>query len=397
MKITAIEVTNLRFTYPKGGGFHYAGGVATGRVTSLVRVETDEGITGLGAAYSHPELIRIIIEGHLRPHLLGRNPLQTDKLWELMYGLTRWYGRKGAAVSALGALDIAFWDIRGKEADKPIFKILGTERNLVPAYASGLLWRDDVDDLEKEAARHMRNGFRRVKMRLGRSAKYDKAAVEAVRRGVGQEGDILVDGSHRYAPETALRMGKFLARHNVFWFEEPFPPEDIDSYVALRPKLSIPLAAGENEFGVQGFRELLRADAVDIVQPDASRTGGITECLRIGRLAAAGEVRVAPHTWSDAVALTANAHVVAALENSVTVEVDQTGNPFIEDLLAKPLDIKEGLLTLSDRPGLGIELNPQVVARLTMREEQHVPDGNYSDMAFGARSLSIPPSYDSRQ
>ena len=166
----------------------------------------------------------------------------------------------------------------------------------------------------------------------------------------------MVDGSHRYTVETAERMGPFLAEQGVFWFEEPFPPEDLDSYVSLRPRLSIPLAAGENEFGVQGFRELFRAQALDIAQPDASRTGGISECMRIAEMAAEYGVRVAPHTWSDAVSVVANAHFIAAV-NGISVEVDQTGNPFIDELLSEPLDIKDGLLSLSEQPGLGIELN----------------------------------------
>ena len=202
---------------------------------------------------------------------------------------------------------------------------------------------------------HMRNGFRRVKMRLGRNEEYDRAALEAVLRGVSPDGEVMVDGSHQYKLESATRLGEFLSsKKNVFWFEEPFAPEDIDSYVALRKKVSITLAAGENEFGVQGFRELLRAGAIDIVQADASRAGGITECLQIGQLASESNARVAPHTWSDAVAVMANAHVVAALKNGLTVEVDQTGNPFIDKLLGNPLQIINGQLQLQRTPGLGI-------------------------------------------
>ena len=385
MKITDVKVTNLLFSYPEGRGFRYAGGAATGRLTSLVQVFTDEGMVGLGTGYSHPELLSTIIEGHLKPHLLGRNPLETDLLWERMYALTRWYGRKGVAVSALGALDIAFWDLRGKNAGKPLFELLGSRTaSSVPAYASGLFWREDVSDLEREAEMHLRGGFCRVKMRLGRNPEYDRAALEAVLRGVAPGGEILVDGSHQYTLEGAIRFGEVLStKRNVCWFEEPFPPEDLDSYVALRKKVSVPLAAGENEFGVQGFRELLRAGAIDIVQADASRAGGITECLRIGELAAESGASFAPHTWSDAVAVIANAHVVAALKNGLTVEVDQTGNPFIDKLLlGNPLRIKEGQLELPQAPGLGIELDPKVVESLTLPEKSPVPAGNYSDMVF---------------
>jgi D-galactarolactone cycloisomerase len=393
VRIEDVEVITLRFDYPHGQGFRYAGGLVTSRVTSLVRVRTDSGLVGLGAAYSHPDLVRVIIEGNLRAHLIGEDPLRVEALWDKMYGLTRWYGRKGAAVSAIGGIDIALWDLRGKVKGQPVYRLLGGERGVAPAYASGLFWQDDVSALEREAARHRQRGFKRVKMRLGRSEAYDVAAVAAARRGVGADGAVMVDGSHRYTVEVAERMGKVLADHRVFWFEEPFPPEDIDAYVALRPKLTVPLAAGENEFGTQGFREILRAGAVDIAQPDACRTGGITESMRIARMAAEHGVRIAPHTWSDAVALIANAHVVAAIPHGVTVEVDQTGNPSIDELLSEPLRIEDGLLHLPDGPGLGIELNQATIDRLAVPREQLMLDGNYSDLVFGRQHYSVAPPY----
>jgi len=396
VRIEDVEVITLRFEYPPGQGFVYAGGLVTSRVTSLVRIRTDADLVGLGAAYSHPDLVRVIIEGNLRAHLIGEDPLNIEALWEKMYGLTRWYGRKGAAVSAIGGIDIALWDLRGKAEGQPLYRLLGGERGVAPAYASGLFWHDDVSALEREARRHRERGFRRVKMRLGRSEEYDVAAVAAARRGVGADGDVMVDGSHRYSAEVAERMGRVLADHRVFWFEEPFPPEDLDAYVALRPKLSVPLAAGENEFGAQGFREILRAGAVDIAQPDACRTGGITESMRIARLAAAEGVRIAPHTWSDAVALIANAHVVAAIPHGVTVEIDQTGNPSIDDLLIEPLRIEDGLLHLPDGPGLGIELNQASVERLAVPRGQSMVDGNYSDLVFGRQHYSVAPPYETQ-
>jgi len=392
-QIADVEVINLHFSYPDREGFQYAGGTVTSRVTSIIRISTDEGMTGLGAAYSYPDLVSLIINRQFKPMLLGCDPREIEEHWKKMYQLTRWYGRKGVAISAMGGIDIALWDLRGKALGKPLYKLLGGTNRLVPAYASGLFWHQDVSFLEKEAIRHRDRGFRRVKMRIGHSEEYDRAAVEAVRRGLGSDGDIMVDGSHRYTVETAERIGPFLTDQKVFWFEEPFPPEDIDSFVSLRHRLTIPLAAGENEFGVQGFRELLRAQAVDIAQPDASRTGGISECMRIAKMAAEWGVRVAPHTWSDAVSVVANAHFVAAAPNSVSVEIDQTGNPFIEKLLAEPLNIKDGLLSLSDEPGLGIELNHSTLNQLKLPPNQLIPDGNYSDLIFGPQYWSVPPPY----
>jgi L-alanine-DL-glutamate epimerase-like enolase superfamily enzyme len=394
MRIAEIEVLNLYMEYPERRGFRYAGGQVTSRVSTIVRVLTENGVVGLGASYAYPDIVRIIVEKNLRPHLLGADPCNVEALWEKMYSLTRWYGRKGAGMSALGALDTAFWDLRAKSLGKPLYAVLGGERDTVPAYASGLFWQEDPGQLEKEAARHRQRGFKRVKTRLGHSEAYDLAALQAIRRGVGPDGGILVDGSHRYTVETAEKLGKVLAEQSVFWFEEPFPPEDIDSYVALLRKLPAPpLAAGENEFGLQGFRELLRAGAIGVAQPDACRVGGITECVRVAKMAAESGVGISTHTWSDAVALMANAHFVAAMPNGLTVEVDQTGNPFIEELLTEPLRIEDGLLRLPDAPGLGIELNETVLRKLTLPPDKTIPDGNYSDLIFGAQYYSTAPPY----
>ncbi len=380
MKITQIETIHLRLEY--ANGFTYAGGVCTGRLTTLIRVHTDDGAIGLGSVYSHPGLVEIVVKQQLEPMLIGEDPTEVERLWELMYGLTRWYGRKGVAMSALGAIDTALWDLKAQQMGQPLWKMLGGSRGECPAYASALLWKSP-DELADEAQQLIGRGFRRVKMRLGHNDATDIAAVRAVRDAIGNECDIMADGSMRYTVEDARTLAQTLEELGVFWFEEPFPPEDIDSFSALRESVTVPLAAGENEFGLQGFQELVRANAVDILQPDASRAGGITEMLRVAELAATHGLRIAPHSWCDAVAIIANAHVVASIPHGVTVEVDQTGNPFVDELLVAPLSIKEGLLTLSDAPGLGISINEDVIDRFRLENPFDIPDGVYSDMTFG--------------
>lgn len=382
MKIDRLETINLRFEY--ADGFTYAGGKCTGRLTSLVLVHCDNGQVGIGSAYSHPALVHLIVQHQLAPLLVGQDPTDVERLWDRMYRITRWYGRKGAALSALGAIDTACWDLRGKSLGKPVWQLLGGENPTCPAYASALLWKD-IPKLADEAAQLVSRGFRRVKMRLGRGDDYDRPAVRAVRRAIGKDCDLLCDGSMRYSLDEARSLGKFLAEQNVFWFEEPFQPEDIDSYVALRGTVGVPLAAGENEFGLQGFRELIRAGALDIVQPDACRCGGISEVKRVAVLALTSGLRVATHSWSDAVAIAANAHVVSAMSNGITVEIDQTGNPFVDELLVEPLQVIDGRLALSRSPGLGIALNPSVVEKYRMADPLNIPDGSYSDMVFGAQ------------
>ncbi len=395
MRIDHIETCHLLFEYPNRNGFRYAGGVCTGRLTSLVFVHADDGRVGVGSAYSHPGVVDTVIEHQLKPVLLGEDPREVEALWDRMYKLTRWYGRKGAALSALGALDTAFWDLRGQALDKPVWELLGGGRKACPAYASALLW-SDPDALANEAMRHLDKGFRRMKLRMARSEEYDMSAVMAVRSAIGRQHDLIVDGSMRYSPEVAKRMGDFLAEQKVFWFEEPFQPEDIDSFAGLRGKVDVRIAAGENEFGCQGFRELIRANAVDIIQPDCSRCGGITEVWRAASLAERANVAVATHSWSDAVAVVGNAHAVAAMPNGITVEVDQTGTPFIEELLEEPLRISDGLLQLGRAPGLGIRVNREILERYRLRDPNRIPDGSYSDMAFGKSYNALAGAYEEK-
>src|SRR5437763_8074843 len=198
MKIDHLEVVNLRYEYPAERRFAYAGGTCTGRLSSLILVHTDTGQVGIGSAYSHPALVALIVQQQLDPLLRGRDPREVEFLWDRMYAVTRWYGRKGAAMSAIGGLDVAFWDLRGKALGKPVWALLGGARTTCPAYASALLWKPDVKLLAEEAGTHLANGFRRMKMRLGRSEEYDIEAVRAVRRAIGNDNDLMADASMKY-------------------------------------------------------------------------------------------------------------------------------------------------------------------------------------------------------
>jgi len=388
--IVDVKVMNLKADYPPGEELRCAGEMATGRLTSLVLVTASNG--AVGSVWSHPTLTQSIVEHHLGPMILGEDPREIDSLWQRMYNLTRWYGRKGVAMSALGGIDIALWDLVGKIEDVTVRELLGARTSSVDAYASGLLWKDDVGELRVEARQHLSDGFTRMKMRLGRGPSYDVAALEAVVGELGPSQSLIVDGSQRYDSETAAWLSGLLAESGVVFFEEPFAPEDIDSYVELSRVAQLPIAAGENEFGVQGFRELLRAGAVSVVQPDVSRCGGITEGLRIGRLAEEFGAPVAPHSWSDAITIVANANLVAALPNGLSIEIDTTGNPLVDDLVDHPVTVTQGRFRLSDRPGLGFELNEETVAGHLLPAGE-VPDGHYSDIVFGRDHLVITAPY----
>jgi D-galactarolactone cycloisomerase len=382
-KITSVECVHLRFAYDMAKTFKTPAGPVHARFVTLVRIRTNDGYEGIGSAYAHPGVVEAVVR-HLTPFVIGYDPTEVERHHHRLHGVSRWYGRKGAAVAAIGGIDIALWDLKGKIEGRPLWKLLGGSRHTAPAYASGNLY-SSPEAVAEGVLRALERGFTRVKMRIGWTYDYDCAAMRAARSAMGPQHDLMVDGTGRFSPETALDVAPVLQEVRAFWFEEPFGADDIDSFVALRLRLKefgVPLATGENEFAFHGFRDLIRAGAVDIVQADACRAGGVTEVMRIGRLAAAHGVGLAPHTWSDPVAVFANAHVVAASPNGITCEVDQTGNRFIEELVG-PLPIRDGVLDLGHRPGLGVTVNEDLVRELAIADPHCLPDGNYCDVVVG--------------
>jgi D-galactarolactone cycloisomerase len=379
--IERVECLHLRFTMPPERTFSTPGGPATGRLTTLIRLTTDDGLVGIGSAYAHPALVQATVD-HLTPFVLGYDPRETERHWNRLHGISRWYGRKGAAVSAIGGIDQAMWDLRGKVEGQPVWRLLGGTSGRVPAYASAMLY-SSPDAVAQGCERAIARGFTRVKMRAGWNWDYDVAAVDAARAVLGPDRDLMVDGTWRFQLAEALEFAKVLEANDVFWFEEPLATDDFDDFVTLRNATTVPLACGENEFALHGFREWIRTGAIDIVQADASRAGGITEVVEIAREADAAGLGFAPHSWCDAVAVVANAHAVAASPNGITVEIDQTGNRFIEELLGGPLEVVDGHIELGERPGLGIELDDAAVAELLLDDPFHIPDGNYCDVVYG--------------
>ena len=396
-RIVDVECFHLRFPCDPNDTFQTPAGPVHARFTTLIRIRTDEGLEGIGSAYAHPGVVQACID-HMKPMLLGVRPEPIPAILERLNIISRWYGRKGAALAAISGIDTALWDLRGKREGQPVWKLLGGDRSQAPAYASGNLY-SSPDAVARGVERAVARGFRRVKMRVGWTWDYDVHAMRAARAAMGPDLDLMVDGTGRFTPETARDLAPSLGEVRAFWFEEPFGADELDDFVDLRRRLAdhgVPLATGENEFAYHGFRELIRAGAVDIVQADASRAGGISEVMRIGRLAHEHGIGLAPHTWCDIVAVTANAHVVAASPNGLTCEVDQTRNRFIEEL-AGPLRIADGQLDLGERPGLGITLDEAIVRELRVDDPSDMPDGNYCDVIFGRGQTRYIGDYVARQ
>ena len=375
MKITDVEVVYLRIPSIA----HEANGTQD---AAIVRVSTDEGITGIGEAESSPAVAKAIVEAPrshsvmvgLREVLIGEDPRDIERLWRKMYQATIYYGRRGAVLHAISGVDIALWDIKGKAASLPVCELLGgSTKAKIRAYASALFGADGVETGEK-AARYKEAGFTAFKFGwkdFGRSEKTDRAHVQGVRDAVGPDAPIMLDVGWAYdsgGPEwdlkTALRRAHMLAEYDVYWLEEPLHPDDLDGYGQLCDRSPVRIAAGEECATVHEFRDLIERGHVDVLQPDVARVGGITEAMRIAAFAYAHRKPVVPHMYSTGVLYTASVHVNASIPNMLFQETvaPGEGSELNTRLVHPPATLDaDGCVVVPTGPGLGIELDEAVI------------------------------------
>ena len=377
MKITDVEVLYLRIPAiaMEANGTQDA---------AVVLVHTDEGLTGIGEADSAPAVIKAIVEAPrshsvmvgLREVLIDENPLEIERLWRKMYQATIYYGRRGAVLHAISGVDIALWDLKGKALGRPLCELLGGTTNAkVRAYASALFGADGVETGEK-AARFKEAGFTAFKFGwkdFGKAEKTDRAHVEGIRNAVGPDLPIMVDvgwaydsGGEVWDATTALRRARMLAEYDVYWLEEPLHPDDLDGYRKLCDASPVRIAAGEEETTVHGFRDLIERGHLDVLQPDISRAGGVTETMRIAALGHAHGRPAVPHHYSTGILGAVSVHVNASIPNRLFQETPAPGegSPLNTDLVVPAVQLDEdGCIVIPTGPGLGIELNPDVVER----------------------------------
>jgi D-galactarolactone cycloisomerase len=342
----------------------------------VFEVHTDEGITGWGDCYGPSAVCRSIVESLLKPSVIGRDPFDVEVIWEALYNKVKDYGLTGMTISGISGIDIALWDIIGKACRQPIHKLIGgCFRGKVEAYATGLYFKN-MDRLNEEAVAEARGyveqGLRAIKMKIGLgSFKKDLDRVAAVREAIGPEVRLMVDANHCFNVPQAINIGRELEKLDVYWFEEPISPEDLEGYVEVTRRLDMAVAGGENEFTKFGFREILARRAMDIVQPDVCAAGGLTECKKIAALAQAHCVQCVPHAWGTAIGLAATLHFLASLPDCPPclvpippmLEYEQTFNPFRDDLSKTPLKHVKGWVDVPVGPGLGIEIDRAVLDR----------------------------------
>jgi len=387
--LNIADVTTIKLRYPMDTPMADAIHYMPDRPTLLVQVHTDEGIVGLGEAAAYGgalESVEALILGELRQTLLGQDPFRVEKLWQMMATRAHQRGRRGMLMQAISGVDIALWDIVGQATRTPLYRLLGGYRDTLPVYASaGFYARDKgAHALAEEVGGYAERGFGLVKIKVGRqpdallnplrempAADYatvtfeeDVARVRAVRAAIGPRVKLAIDANNAWTPSLALGFMREVENERIYWLEEPVGTEDIEGSAMVAQQLVTPVAGYETETALPGFRELIARRAVDIVQPDAIWSGGITETRKIAALAHAYGLPVIPHNFSSAVAVAANMHFIASIPNGSWLELDQNPNALRSALLEERLTPdRNGNIRLPERPGLGITLNMETVER----------------------------------
>jgi L-alanine-DL-glutamate epimerase-like enolase superfamily enzyme len=368
MKIVDIRVTGLSGGTVDGG---WPGGNKPEQdLNTLVEVLTDEGLAGVGSAMTSKALVAAGV-ALLRPMLLGERADEPARVTEKLRQSTFWQGRGGAVEHAISGIDIALWDLFGKITGQPVSRLLGGNfRSRIKPYGSILF--DEPEPLRETLHATVARGFRAIKLGWRpfgrRDRKTDELLVRTAREAVGPDVELMVDagGSEQFWPhgyKWAIETARMLASYDVVWFEEALPPDDLEGFIELRRHSPVPIATGEVLTRRQSFRPFLERHAVDIVQPDCTKCGGLTESWRIGWMAYDHNILLVPHGWNTAIGLAADLHLTAALPVARYVEY-LTPCVYLDELITEPFrPDAEGYLTVPEKPGLGIELNREALRR----------------------------------
>ena len=386
MKIAAVRASWLQARIPVDRAHVSDFGRNDSFNTCLVEIDTDTGLTGIGEAkvgvgnLGHYAGVVELIRRELGPAVIGRDPGDITAIWDALYSGSRAHygaregrlfptvGRRGITVAAMSGIDIALWDLAGQALGVPVWRLLGGKyRDRVPAYASGG-WAP-VGGIGKQLAQYVERGHRAVKLRVGlqdRSVDDSVARVREVRDTLGPDVGIMVDAHGTWSVRDALRFARKVETCDLAWFEEPVSADNLAGLAEVRRASDIPIATGENEQTRFGFRDLIVAGAVDILQPDIAIAGGITECQRIAALAAAHELTVAPHLWGSAILFAAGLHLCVATPCATVVEFTRGENPLLHELVEETFALEDGHVLAPERPGLGLTLRRDFVRAITV-------------------------------
>ena len=364
MKITALNTHLINTPIPEAARVESGAGFKLNRQMCLLEIVTDEGVKGYGSP-SGPydlEVLRRILSDVIGPHLVGQDPSNIPYLWHKLYHgeVSRNLGHRSVGIAALSAVDIALWDLKGKVAGLPIYELLGGRYHIdgVRAYASSIYWDLSPDEATEQARGWLERGFGAFKLKVGRRWREDCVRLRCLREALGPETTILTDANQSLGRNDALSLLNVLEEVEAYWFEEPISVDDIEGHRLLRERRSaVRIATGENLYTRFSFADFVKREAVDVLQADASRVGGISEARLIAEMAAAHHLEWNPHTFNDIITVAANLHLVAASPHPAMFEWDITHNDLMTELADLTLELDGGRVRPPQGPGLGIEID----------------------------------------
>jgi L-talarate/galactarate dehydratase len=361
MRIAKIEskLLHVPLGRPRASKAETAAGRLNHVVVLLVQLHTDDGLTGLGFAYalqSSGRALYAVAVDDLTPLLLNENPLDHERLAAKVYWRLQTVGRRGLVPQAYSAFDLALWDLKGKAANLPLYKLLGGAREATPAYGSDTAWVwMSPEDIVEASQPYLDQGLMGIKVKVGANPEDDADRLTRVREALGDDVWLAVDANERYDFGTALAMGHFFEEEiGADWFEEPILCEDVEGHARLKAKLEIPLAAGEMLFSRDEFRAYVEQGALDVLQPDVTRLGGVTSFLKVVALAEEMHLPVSPHLLPEV-----GVHLACGLPAITSVEY----MPWLFPLYVSPPRIEKGKLVPPAKPGLGLEIDPDAIGR----------------------------------
>ncbi|HEV8634364.1 MAG TPA: mandelate racemase/muconate lactonizing enzyme family protein [Chloroflexota bacterium] len=363
MKITCI--TTEEFRWPRRVPIRNGKHVYTHAGLGLVKIETDDGVTGIGLGGTG--LVGQATVEQLKKELIGEDPIDVERLWHKMW-VPKLIGRRGLTTRAISAIDIGLWDIRAKKAGLPLYKLLGGYRDRVPTYIAGGYYEEGkgLRELAQEMEQNVEMGARAVKMKVGGAPmREDVERVRVAREAVGPDVKLMVDANCAYRYYEAIQLARQIERYDVFWFEEPVAPDDYEGHRKLAHMTSIPIATGENEYTRYGFRDLIRAEAAAILNADAKVLGGVTEFMKVAALAQAYDLDIAPHGSQDI-----HVHLVAAISNGLILEYYRDSvDPMHGEVYHHTLRLNEdGTVSPPDVPGIGADPNYEALEPYRVRK-----------------------------
>jgi L-alanine-DL-glutamate epimerase-like enolase superfamily enzyme len=365
MKITKEKTYTYCYNIPEDEYFGNSTRWNTVKNSVLVQIETDEGFIGFGeadAAGGPAEVTAFIIDRELGPYIIGKDPVCVDKIFEDLYQKSMIHGRRGVILHAISGIDCALWDLIGKVTGQPVYKLMGGSRTKVLAYHSGGFYRKDVPDkwYAGEAQRGYEKGYRAFKMKIGRlELKHDANRVRLVREAIGPDCKLMVDVNSNYTVQEAIQMGKLLEPYNLFFMEEPVSADDPEGSARVVKNIPMSLAGYETEYTRYGFRRLIDCGAMDIVQVDPTRSGGLTECRKIAAYASAHKLPITSHIFAGGLTFMAGLHFVCGVDNGFLLECEANPNPLRTEMF-KDYELErdgEGYVTVPERPGFGVNVD----------------------------------------